>query len=138
HLPTVLFVSMMDRQNADFERVYQDVKEHLTAKVIPVEVPIGSGEEFRGIINLFSEKAYLYDPGSDGDGEETEIPAEHRALEERYHAELIETIAATDDTLLEHYLEGDTITREEAIHAMKQGMLRGELVPLFCGAPNHS
>jgi elongation factor G len=138
HLPTVLFVSMMDRQNADFERVYQDVKEHLTAKVIPVEVPIGSGEDFRGIINLFSEKAYLYDPGSDGDGEETEIPEEYRALEERYHAELIETIAATDDTLLEHYLEGDTITREEAIHAMKQGMLRGDLVPLFCGAPNHS
>jgi elongation factor G len=138
HLPTVLFVSMMDRQNADFERVYQDVKEHLTAKVIPVEVPIGSGEDFRGIINLFSEKAYLYDAGSEGDGEETEIPEEHRALEERYHAELIETIAATDDTLLEHYLEGDTITREEAIHAMKQGMLRGDLVPLFCGAPNHS
>ncbi len=138
HLPAVLFVSMMDRQNADFERVFRDVKEHLTAKVIPVEVPIGAGEDFHGIINLFSERAYLYRPGADVDGEETEIPDEHRALEERYHSELIETIAATDDTLLERYLEGDTITREEAIHAMKQGMLRGDLVPLFCGAPNHS
>jgi elongation factor G len=138
HLPAVLFVSMMDRQNADFERVFRDVKEHLTAKVIPVEVPIGAGEDFHGIINLFSERAYLYRPGTDGDGEETEIPEEHRALEERYHSELIETIASTDDTLLERYLEGDTITREEAIHAMKQGMLRGDLVPLFCGAPNHS
>jgi elongation factor G len=139
HLPTILFVSMMDRQNADFERVYQDVKEHLTAKVIPVEVPIGSGEEFHGLINLFSERAHRYKPGTDGgEYDEVEIPEEYREVEQRYYAELIETIAATDDTLLEHYLEGDTITREEAIHAMKPGMLRGDLVPLFCGAPSHS
>jgi elongation factor G len=63
-------------------------------------------------------------------------PPELRELEQRYYSELIETIAATDDTLLEHYLEGETITREEAVHALKQAMIRGELVPLFCGAPN--
>jgi elongation factor G len=137
-LPTVLFVSMMDRQNADFEQVYRDAKEHLSTNVIPVEVPIGAGEGFTGIINLLSEKAYLYQPDADGDGEETDIPEEHRALEERFRAELIETIAASDDTLLERYLEGDAITRDEAIHAMKQAMSRGELVPLFCGAPNRS
>jgi elongation factor G len=136
HLPTIFFVSMMDRQNADFERVYQDVKEHVTAKVIPVEIPIGSGDDFRGIINLFSERAHIYKAGTQtGEYEEQEIPDELRELEQRYYEELIETIAATDDTLLEHYLEGDTITREEAIHALKQAMLRGELYPLFCGAP---
>ncbi|HET7274909.1 MAG TPA: elongation factor G [Longimicrobiaceae bacterium] len=139
HLPTILFISMMDRQNADFERVYRDVKENLTAKVIPVEVPVGSGDDFRGIINLFSERAHLYKPGGDrGEYEEQAIPEELREVEEKYYQELIETIATTDDTLLEHYLEGDVITREEAIHALKQAMLRGELVPLFCGAPNHA
>lgn len=136
HLPTLLFVSMMDRQNADFEKVFRDVREHLTDKAIPVEIPIGAGDDFRGIINLFSERAHVYREGTEtGEYEETEIPDDLRELEQRYYRELIETIAATDDTLLEHYLEGDTITREEAIHALKQAMLRGELVPIFCGAP---
>jgi elongation factor G len=137
HLPTIFFVSMMDRQNADFEKVYQDINENLTSKVIPVEIPIGSGDDFRGIINLFSERAHIYKPGTQtGEYEEQDIPEELRDLEKKYYQELIETIAATDDTLLEHYLEGDTITRDEAIHALKQAMLRGELYPLFCGAPN--
>ncbi len=135
-LPAILFVSMMDRPNADFERVYQDVREHLTPKAIPVEVPIGSGENFRGIVNLFSDRAHFYTPGTQtGEYEEGDIPADLQATVDRYYAELIETIAATDDTLLEHYLEGDTITRDEAVHALKQAMLRGELYPLFCGAP---
>lgn len=135
-LPTVIFVSMLDRPNVDFERVFEDVKANLTAKVIPVEIPIGSGEDFRGIINLFTERAHIYKPGTQtGEYEEKEIPAELKEIEARYYAELIETIAATDDTLLEHYLEGAEITREEAAHALKQAMLRGELVPLFCGAP---
>ncbi|MBA2669733.1 MAG: elongation factor G [Gemmatimonadetes bacterium] len=136
HLPTILFVTMLDRPNSNFEQVYSDVKAHLTEKVIPVEIPIGNGEDFRGIINLFSEKAHIYRPGTQtGEYEETEIPPEYREIEARYYQDLIETIAATDDTLLEHYLEGDTITREEAIHALRKAMARGELYPLFCGAP---
>jgi elongation factor G len=136
HLPAIIFVSMMDRQNIDFEKLYRDVDEHLTEKVIPVEIPIGSGENFRGIINLFTEKAHIFKPGSQtGEYEEQPIPDELRELEAKYYQELIETIAATDDELLEHYLEGDTITRDEAVHALKQAMLRGELVPLFCGSP---
>jgi elongation factor G len=139
HLPTIFFVSMMDRQNVDFEKVYRDINDTLTAKVIPVEIPIGSGDNFRGIINLFSERAHIYKPGTQtGEYEEEDVPEELRELEQRYYQELIETIAATDDNLLEHYLEGDTITRDEAIHALKQAMLRGELYPLFCGAPNET
>jgi elongation factor G len=137
HLPTLLFVSMMDRPNADFERVFQDVKEHLTPRVIPVEVPIGSGDGFKGIVNLLhKDKAHFYKPGTQtSEFEERDIPPEVQAQVDRWYGELIETIAATDDTLLEHYLEGDTITRDEAVHALKQAMLRGELYPLFCGAP---
>ncbi|HEV7589750.1 MAG TPA: elongation factor G [Longimicrobium sp.] len=135
HLPAVFFVTMMDRHNADFERVYQDVKEHLTPKVIPVEVPIGAGEGFKGIVNLFDDRAYYFKGDGGDDYDEREIPAELKPEVERYYGELIETIAATDDTLLEHYLEGDTISREEAIHALKQAMLNGELYPLFCGVP---
>ena len=135
-LPALLFVSMMDRPNADFERVYQDIREHLTPRAIPVEVPIGSGDTFRGIVNLFSDRAHFYTPGTQaGEYEEGDVPPELQAVVDRYYAELIETIAATDDNLLEHYLEGDTITRDEAIHALKRAMGRGELYPVFCGAP---
>jgi elongation factor G len=138
-LPTIFFVSMMDRQNADFERVYQDVREHLTPKAIPVEVPIGSADDFKGIVNLFSDKVHYYHENTQtGDYEEADIPPELQAMVDRYYDELIETIASTDDTLLEHYLEGDTITREEALHALKMAMLRGEAYPVFCGSATRS
>ncbi|HYR09307.1 MAG TPA: elongation factor G [Longimicrobium sp.] len=137
NLPAILFVSMMDRQNADFERVYQDVREHLTPKAIPVEVPIGTAEDFKGIVNLFSDKVHFYHENTQtGAYDEEDVPAELQPMVDKYYDDLIETIASTDDTLLEHYLEGDTITREEALHALKQAMLRGDLVPVFCGAPN--
>ena len=136
HLPSIFFVTGMDRPNADFERVYQDIKEHLTPKVIPVEVPIGSAENFRGIVNLFSGHAHIFKPNTQtGEYDHGPIPEDVQPTVDRYYNDLIETIAATDDNLLEHYLEGDTITREEAIHALKQAMARGELFPLFCGAP---
>lgn len=138
-LPAILFVSSMDRANADFERVYQDVREHLTAKAIPVEVPIGAGDGFRGIVNLFSDKVHYYHENTQtGAYEEDDIPPDLQPLVDRYYDDLIETIASTDDTLLEHYLEGDTITRDEALHALKQAMLRGDLVPVFCGAPTRT
>ncbi len=139
HLPTIFFVSMMDRPNADFERAYQDIREHLTPRAIPVEVPIGTAEAFHGLVNLFSGRAQFYsEDAPNGRYEHGDIPPELQPTVDRYYAEMIETIAATDDTLLEHYLEGDTITREEALHALKQAMLRGELYPVFCGSATRS
>ena len=138
-IPRLFFISMMDKDNADFERVYQEIKEHLTDKVIPVEIPIGAGDDFRGIINLFSGKAHMYRKNTaTGEYDEVDVPPEKQEKYERWRNELIETIAASDDTLLEHYLDGQAPTREEAIEAMKQAMRRGELFPLFCGAPEKS
>ncbi|HUG41752.1 MAG TPA: elongation factor G [Longimicrobiales bacterium] len=135
-IPRLFFVSMMDKENADFDSVYADIKEHLTEKVIPVEIPIGAGDGFRGIINLFSGRAHIYKPGSaSGEYEETDIPEEKQAKFEKWRTELMETIATTDDSLLEAYLEGGEIDREQALHALKTAMGRGEIFPLFCGAP---
>ncbi len=135
-IPRLFFVSMMDKENADFDRVYSDIKERLADKVIPVEIPIGAGEDFRGIINLFSGKAHIYKEGSaSGEYDETEVPEDKQAEYDRWRTELMETIATTDDALLEAYLEGGEIDREQALEAMKSAMLRGEVFPLFCGAP---
>src|SRR5467141_3830502 len=134
-LPRLFFVSLMDKEHADFERVFNQIKERLTPKVIPVEIPVGEGPEFHGIINLFSKKCHLYKKGTKaGEYDEVDVPAEYQARFEKYSQELIESIAATDDTLLERYLGGEEIGREEAIAALKAGMSKGELFPLFCGA----
>ncbi len=131
--PVLFVVSLMDKEHADFEKTYSQVKERLTNRVVPVEIPIGAGTSFRGVINLFARKAYLYKPGSKtGEYEEVDIPAEERATVDRYYQELIEAISATDDAMLERYLEGADIGRDEAIRGMKEAMKRGDLFPLFC------
>jgi elongation factor G len=134
-LSRLFFVSLMDKEHADFERVYNQVKERLTPKVIPVEIPVGEGPEFHGIINLFSRKCHVYKKGTKvGEYDEVDVPAGYEERLERYSKELMERIAETDDTLLERYLGGQEIGRDEAIAAMKAGMARGEIYPLFCGA----
>ena len=134
-VPRLFFVSLMDKEHANFEKVYGQIKERLTPKVIPVEIPVGEGPDFHGVINLFSKQCHLYRKGTKaGEYEEVPVPAEHQERFERYSKELIERIAETDDTLLERYLGGEEIGREEAIRAMKAGMLKGDLFPLFCGA----
>ncbi|MGH7480800.1 MAG: elongation factor G, partial [Longimicrobiales bacterium] len=98
-----------------------------------------AGEDFRGIINLFSGRAHMYRPSADaGEYDEADVPEEKRAKFERWRTELLETIATTDDTLLERYLEGGEIDRDQAIRALKAAMLRGEMFPLFCGAPDRA
>jgi elongation factor G len=131
--PVLFVVSMMDKEHADFDRAYEQIKLRLTSKVIPVQIPAGTGSGFHGVLNLFSRKAHLYKKGSkSGQFEETDIPAEYQATFDKYYQELIETVAATDDSLLERYLEGAEIPREDAIAAMKEAMKRMELFPLFC------
>ena len=131
--PVLFVVTMMDKEHADFDAIYQQIKARLTNKVIPIEVPVGLGADFHGIVNLFDKKAHVYARGAkSGAYEETDVPAEVQPQFDRYYAELIETIAATDDTLLERYLDGGEISRDEAIAAMKNAMKRMELFPLFC------
>lgn len=137
--PILFAVSMMDKEHADFDRVYRQVKERLTSKVVPVEIPIGAGPSFKGVINLFSKRAYLYKPGAkSGEYVEADIPADEQANFARYHQELIEAISATDDTMLERYLEGAEIGRDEAIHGMKEAMKRMDLYPLFAVSAEHT
>jgi len=131
--PVLFVVSMMDKEHANFDRIYLQIKERLTSKVIPVEIPIGEGHAFAGVINLFAKKAYIYKPGAKtGEYTEGDIPAAEKARFDKYYSELIESISATDDSMLERYLEGVEIGRDEAIHGMKEAMKRGDLYPLFC------
>ena len=98
HLPRILFVTQMDKEHADFEDVFADIKEHLTPKVVPVEIPVGNGQDFHGIINLFSGNYHLYKKGTkSGEYEKGPIPDEYKDKFERYSVQLTETVASTDD-----------------------------------------
>ncbi len=133
-IPRMVFVSMMDRENASFERAFQQVKSTLSTDAVPVEIPIGSGAGFRGIVNLFSNKAHIYKAGNRGDYDEAEIPEEMLDTVASWREQLIETIASTDDELLEAYLEGEQLDRVRVLGAMSAAMMRGELQPVFCGS----
>ncbi len=138
-IPRVFFISMMDRENANFDRVYQEIKDLMTSAAVPVEIPIGSADDFRGIINLFSKRAHIYKAGTQtGEYDEADVPDELADSFETWETELQETLATTDEALLERFLEGEEISREEAIEAMALGVGRGEVVPVFCGAAKQS
>jgi elongation factor G len=135
HLPRILFVSGMDKEHANFQRVFADIREHLTSKVLPVEIPVGDGMQFRGIINLLTQTCQLFKPGSKaGEYEEVAVPPEYQEVFVKYEEALTEAVAATDDELLEKYLAGEVLPREQVVPAMKKAMLAGEIVPLFCGS----
>jgi elongation factor G len=134
-IPRIFFVSMMDKEHADFEGVYQQIKEHLDEKALPVEIPVGEGLDFKGIVNLFSGKAHIFKQGTmTGDYEEADVSPEYQERASRWETELQETLATTDEKLLEAYLEGGRISRDEAVEAMARGMARGEIFPVFCGS----
>ena len=107
----------------------------MNEKAYPAEIPIGEGDAFRGIVNLFTGRAHIFKAGTHtGEFEETDIPEELKAEAELRRTELFEAIATTNDELLERYLEGSEITTAEALKATMMAMLAGELFPIFCGA----
>ena len=134
-IPRLFFVSMMDKEHANFDKSITEIRTHMTEKAYAAELPIGEGENFRGIINLFTGKAHIFKPGTvTGEYDETEIPDELKDEAELRRTELFEAIATTNDALLERYLEGGEISTGEALAACKHAMLAGELFPVFCGA----
>jgi elongation factor G len=135
HLPRLIFVTQMDRERANFDRVFDDVKAHLSPKVVPVEIPVGNGSEFHGIVNLLTDETQLYKKGTKtGEYETVPLPDDVKETYAKYHEQLVEAIAATDDTLLEKYLGGEELSRAEIVKALKKGVLAGEIVPMLVGS----
>ena len=135
-LPRLFFLSLMDKENAGFERALRDLKEHLTPKAALATLPIGEGAKFRGIVDLLSGRAHLFDANStSGEAREADVPADLAGAVETYRQELFEAIAASDDALLEKYLEEGDLTPEEAAAALKAAIRSGEIFPVFCGSP---
>ena len=138
-LPRMIFVSMMDKAHANFPRVLDEVKEKLAPGAVPVQIPIGAREDFRGVVDLLTGKASVFKPGTvTGESEEVPIPGEVAEDIENWSTELMDTLATTDEELLDRYLEGEEIPLEELLAALAGAMAAGEVVPVFCGAAEQS
>ncbi len=132
-VPRMAFVNKMDRVGADFDNVVEMMRDRLKANAHPVQYPIGAGESFEGMVDLVRMVAYHYEDELGSTYNEIEIPADLRDRCEELHNALIEAAVEADDTLLEKYLGGETITEEELRGAIRARTLEGELFPVFCG-----
>jgi elongation factor G len=133
-VPRMLFINKMDRENADFFACIQQAQERLDAAVIPMQIPIGAHKTFRGVISLRQEKAWLLGDKHDGSFVEAPIPDELKAEADQWHDLLIDKIAATNDDLIEKYLEGQALTADELRKGLRAGIMNGTIVPVFCGS----
>lgn len=131
-LPRMIFINKLDRERASFDRTLDQLRELFGAGVAPLELPVGEESNFRGVIDLLSDKAYLY--GTDGVGKESEVPAEMANTEHMVHDALVEGIVVADDNLMERYLEGDIPSFDELEKTLAHGVADATVFPVVCGS----
>jgi elongation factor G len=132
-LARLVFVNMLDRERADFFRTLESLKSAFGAHVVATEIPIGSEHETRGVIDLIDMKAYEYDGTGRDNCKEIPIPDDLRAQAEEYREKLMDEVAEVSEALMERYLEGEEISHEEIVTALKEGTNHGDLFPVTCG-----
>jgi elongation factor G len=132
-LARLVFVNMLDRERADFFRTLESLKAAFGQHVVATEIPIGSEHEVAGLIDLIDMTAYRYDDVNRENCVEVPIPDELQAQAEEYREKLMDEVSETSDALMERYLEGDEISHEEIVAALKEGTNHGALFPVTCG-----
>ena len=132
-VPRMIFCNKMDKMGADFEYSLKAAKDRLSEKAVAIEYPIGAENDFNGVIDLVTMKAYHYDGGQHEEATEIEIPAELKDKAEEMRTELIETAAEFSDELMETYLEGNEVPVDMLKAAIRKGTLEVKLFPVLCG-----
>ena len=130
--PGVIFINKLDRERADFNRTFEDAKVSFAPKPIILQLPIGAEAEFKGVVDLIGNQAYIYD--ADGKAKKEDIPSDMQDLVESEREALIENIAEADDELIERYLEGEELSDEDLNAALRKGILAHIFMPVVCGS----
>jgi elongation factor G len=128
-LPRFFFINKMDRENADFAKVVEDIRKRYGAKCLPLQLPVGAHTSFKGIIDLLAMKSFIGSPPKEG-----EIPADMKAQADSYREKLVESIAETDDKLIEKYLGGEPINPEDLIKTLRKAIVSGSIFPILTGS----
>ena len=132
-VPRMAYVNKMDIMGADFYRVVQMMKDRLKCNAVPIQLPIGSEDTFKGIIDLVEMKAYVYYDDLGKDIRCEEIPEDMKELAEKYHTELLEHVAEQDDAIMDKYLMGEDITIDEIKDCIRKSTIHNTMVPVTCG-----
>ena len=133
-LPRTIFINKLDRENANFDNVLDSLNQKFGISVVPIQYPIGNEDNFKGVINVISERARIYDP----DKKEVEIVDIPEDLKEKVHAckiMIMESVAETDEKLLDKYFSEGTLSDEEIYHGLIKGCASGDIAPVMCGSP---
>lgn len=134
-VPRVAFVNKMDRIGADFYHAVDMMKDRLGANAVPVTLPIGEGDMFSGVIDLISMTARMYHEETFGSTfEDKEIPQDLKPIANKYRTLMLEAVSEVDDTLLEKYLEGETITEDEIKSVLRRATIGLKIIPVLCGS----
>jgi elongation factor G len=135
-VPRIVYVNKMDRVGADYYRCLAMLKDRLGAHAVPIQIPLGREDQFKGVINLIEQIAYVWSDSEDlGQSFQTvEIPAEFKEQVAEYREKMIEGLAEVDDHLMEKYLSGEKVTPEEIKAAVRAGTITMKLFPIICGA----
>lgn len=133
-VPRIVYVNKMDIIGADFLKSVKTIKDRLHAKPVPIQLPIGAEDTFKGIIDLIDMEAFFYLDDLGTRTEATEIPDEYKELANEWRANLVESVAEVDEDLMMKYLEGEEITKEEIKAALRKGTIAVEIFPVLCGS----
>ncbi|MBC1219290.1 elongation factor G [Nostoc sp. UCD121] len=133
-VPRIAFINKMDRTGANFYKVHEQIRDRLRANAIAIQLPIGSENDFQGIVDLVGQRAYIYANDQGTDIQETDIPEELQAQVDEFRTKLIEAAAETDDALMAKYFEGEELTEQEIRTALRKGTIAGTIVPVLCGS----
>ncbi len=134
-VPRIAFINKMDRMGADFQRCLKMMRERLGASAVAVQMPLGEEQDFRGVVDLISMKAVVWEESTLGAGYQlVDVPEEVQDEAEEYRQLLVEAVAEVDENLLEKYLEGQTISNDEIETALRRATVELQLVPVLCGA----
>ncbi|MBC7254191.1 MAG: elongation factor G [Actinobacteria bacterium] len=133
--PRIVFVNKMDRENASFQRCLDQLTELYGSRVVPFQLPIGEEQQFRGVVDLIANRAYVYEGGK---ALEADIPPEMAEQVQSAREKVIEGAAEASDALMEKYLEGEELDEKEVLDALLSGVSEGTLVPVLCGSATHN
>ena len=133
-VPRIAFVNKMDRMGADFFRVIKMMKERLGANAVPVQLPIGSEDEFKGVVDLIEMDAIIYEDELGVNFERVEIPDEYKEQAEEYRENLLEQLSEFDDELMLKYIEEEEITTEDIMNGIRKAVINVNLIPVLCGS----
>jgi elongation factor G len=133
-VPRIAFINKMDRMGADFYAAVDSIRSRLGARAVPVQIPIGAEDGFKGVVDLLNQRAIVYTDDLGKNIETSDIPEDLRPRVEHFRRELIEAAADYDDAVMQRYLEEEELTPEELLRALRRGTVTGQLVPVLCGA----